>query len=295
MNDVIQLDNVSKSFGSTRALEGLSTTIQRNRVVGLLGLNGAGKTTTMKLLCGLLKADSGTVRLFGEDPWRFESGQRRRIGFLSEDEFPFEEMTFTDAAQFTSRFYPSWDEEYLADLVDLLDVPPDQTYSSLSRGQQRKFYLALVLAPRPELVLLDDPASGLDVTVRREFMQSLLPLMDEQESTILFSSHVMSDVERVAEEVVIIHEGRERLHRSLDDLKEHVQEVMVSGDSVRPPDDALGGEQADGEVSFLLDEPDEDVLEAYRNDGHDVRIRSLSLEDLFVKLVEDDSARSDVS
>ncbi len=287
MNTVISMENVSKFFGNTTALNGYSMEVQPGSVVGLIGLNGAGKTTTMKLLTGLLKPNSGSVEVMGEDPWHMGSTRRKNIGFLSEEDFPFPDMDFGEAARFNSRFYRNWDEEYLRNLIDLLDIPLHTPYTDLSRGEQRKFHLVLVLAPKPDLLLLDDPASGLDVTVRRDFIKSILPLLEEQKSTVLFSSHIMSDVERIANSVAIIHEGRNILHRSLDRLKQEIKRVVVTGPSVSPPPEGtIKSEQTNGETVLIVDRPSDEDLDQLRTDPRTVTVHSMNLEDIFVEIVE---------
>jgi ABC-2 type transport system ATP-binding protein len=286
MNPAFRLENVRKWFGPNRAVDGLSLTVESGHVVGFLGLNGAGKTTTMRMLAGLLRAEEGTLEVLGHDPWTMPPAVRRRIGYLSEKDFPFPHFTFKAAAEFTRKFFSEWDGRYLEKLASLLQVPAETPYSRLSRGQQRKFHLALTLAPKPDLLLLDDPAQGLDVTVRREFIQSILPLLQEGKSTVLFSSHILSDVERIADTVVILHAGRLVLQRPLDELKEKARQVIVR--SPRPVD--LPGvfrvrRSGDEQCCTMFDPPAED-LQALRAQGASVELRPVGLEDFFIDVVE---------
>ena len=286
MEDAIQLEGVKRSFGAVRALDGLDLSVPRGRVVALLGRNGAGKTTTMRLLAGLLRAESGSLRVLGEDPWRLPTEKRRRVGYLAEEEFPFPTFDLAGAAGFLSCFHPSWDGEYLEQLVELFGVPTSAPYSSLSRGKRRQFQLALTLAPRPEVLLLDDPAQGLDVTVRRTFLKSVLPLLEEAGSAVLFSSHILGDVERIADEIAIIHEGRLLLQESADDLKQGAVRIVVSGVEAEPPRGCFRVRTLAGEQAFSVLHPDPDELEALRRRGATVIEQPLDLEELFVDLVE---------
>src|SRR5688572_21089465 len=145
--------------------------VEPGSVLGFLGLNGAGKTTAIRLLAGLLRPDKGTVAILGHESWTLPPEIRRRIGYLSERGFPYD-LDLAAAARFMSGFHPTWDMAYFNSLVEMLKIPALDLYSRLSRGQQRKYQLALALAPRPEVLLLDDPALGLDVAVRREFIES---------------------------------------------------------------------------------------------------------------------------
>jgi len=286
MSFAFRLNGVRKHFGTSRAVDGLTLDVEEGQVVGFLGLNGAGKTTTMRLLAGLLRAEAGILEVLGHDPWTMPPAVRRRIGYLSERDFPFPQMTFAKAAQFTSRFFPDWDDIYLKKLSGLLDIPADRAYSALSRGQQRKFHLALTLAPRPDILLLDDPAQGLDVTVRRDFVQSILPLLQEGKSTIVFSSHILSDVERIAGTIVFLHEGRLVLQKPLDELKEGARQIVIQGSAGPVPAGALRVRRANGEVCYTVVDLDPVQIDALRRGGASVDVRPIGLEDLFVDIVE---------
>jgi ABC-2 type transport system ATP-binding protein len=284
MDDSILLDNVHKSFGTVKALNGATLTVESGAVVGFLGLNGAGKTTAIRVLAGLLRPDRGVAAILGRESWTLPAETRRRIGYLSERGFPYD-MHLGEAASFVSKFHPTWDLPYFLSLVGLLKVPLDIAYPRLSKGHQRKFQLAITLAPRPEILLLDDPALGLDVAVRREFIESILPLLEEQKSTVLFSSHIFSDVERIADSIAILHEGRVRLHERLDDLKEKARQIVVSG--AEPP--ALAGtlrrvtRGRETRITALDFDPRE--IDALRKAGAAVDVNPIPLEDFFLDLV----------
>jgi ABC-2 type transport system ATP-binding protein len=286
MTPAFRLDGVRKWFGPNRAVDGLSLAVETGQVVGFLGLNGAGKTTTMRMLAGLLRAEAGTLEVLGHDPWTMPPAVRRRIGYLSERDFPYPDFTFRAAAGFTASFFSEWDGSYLEKLASLLQVPATTPYSRLSRGQQRKFHLALTLAPKPDLLLLDDPAQGLDVTVRREFIQSILPLLQAGRSTVLFSSHILSDVERIADTVVIVHAGRLLLQRPLDELKEKARQVIVRGAGPMDLPGALRIRRSGNEHCFTVFDPAPGDLQALREKGASVELRPLGLEDFFIDVVE---------
>jgi len=291
MNDVIRLEGVCKYFGSTRAVDDLTMSIPKGQVVGFLGLNGAGKTTTMRLLTGLIRAEQGKINILNNDPWTMDIETRRKIGYLSEKDFPFPEMTLEHAAHFTSRFYPDWDDSYFTKLVSLLHIPLKSTYRILSRGQQRKFHLVLTLAPCPEVILLDDPAQGLDVTVRRELVQSILPLLQEGESTVLFSSHIMSDVERIANSVAIIHSGRLVLQDSLDHLKDRVRQIIIRGTPPANISNAIRYVHSGEETRITVLGLDQCTIDSLRESNTAFEVHSLGLEDLFVDVVAGENQR----
>jgi len=286
MEQAIRLEGVTRKFGSVRALDGLDLRVSRGQVVALVGRNGAGKTTTMRLLAGLLRAEAGCIRILDEDPWRLPASKRRRIGYLAEEEFPFPAFDLAGAAAFLSCFHPSWDEDYLERLVELFELPTSTPYSSLSRGKRRQYQLALTLAPRPEVLLLDDPAQGLDVTVRRTFLKSVLPLLEETGTAVLFSSHILSDVERIADEIAVIHQGRRLLQEPVDELKRGAVRVVVSGKEVDPPGGCFRVHVRGEERAFSLLHADPGELESLRRQGATVVEQPLDLEELFVDLVE---------
>lgn len=224
---VVDIKDLHRSFGAVKALGGLSLEVERGKVVGLLGPNGAGKTTCLRILIGLLRPDSGNAVVLGKDPWSAPPEHRRRIGFLSEEGFPWPKLSFRRAVAFTSSFFPSWDGDFVEELAGILQVPLDIRFGSMSRGERRKAALALVLGPRPELLLLDDPASGLDPVARREMITGVVGLLRRSEATILFSSHILTDVERLADEVCMVVGGKMVLHLPLDVLKSTSRRLLL--------------------------------------------------------------------
>jgi ABC-2 type transport system ATP-binding protein len=229
----VEMKEVCRSFGQVHALQDFSLQARKGKVVALLGPNGAGKTTCMRILMGLLHPDRGTASVLGQDTWSMPSAERRRIGYLSEGGFAWPKMRFETAVEFVSSFFPSWSGSYVDKLVDLLGVPLGTSFEKMSRGQARKATLALTLGPRPELLILDDPGSGLDPSARREMISGIAGLLRETEATVLVSSHIMTDVERLADEVCFIVNGRPVLHATLEDIKNRSRSILVRGRDVQ--------------------------------------------------------------
>ena len=284
MEAVISMQGVARSFGGTRALDGFDLEVPRGTLLALLGPNGAGKTTTMKLLIGLLEVDRGSVKVLGWNPWTMPRVHRKRIGYLSEQDFPFPEFDLDGAARFVSSFFPSWDAQWLESLVTTLRIPRTRSYAQLSRGEQRKFHLALTLAPRPELLLLDDPAQGLDVMTRRDFMRSVLPLLQDSRSTVVFSTHILSDVERIADRVAIVRSGKVVVHDDLDSLKRRVQQVVVPSDEATRLRGTVRSTQRGRELAHTVLDPDATQLDELRARSALIEVNRLSFEDLFIDL-----------
>jgi ABC-2 type transport system ATP-binding protein len=217
---VVELRRVTRRFGSKTALDDISLSIPRGGVFGLIGGNGAGKTTLIKHILGLLKAQTGSVRVFGLDPVQNPVGTLGRIGYLSEDRDLPDWMSVGELMRYTQAFFPSWDEVYAAELRATFDLDPNAKIKNLSRGQRARAGLLAALAHRPELLVLDEPSSGLDPVVRRDILGAIIRTIADEGRTVLFSSHLLDEVERVADRVAIIHEGRILLSAALDEIKE---------------------------------------------------------------------------
>lgn len=286
MSEIVRLDNVRKAFGRRDALNGLDLSVEEGKVVGLLGLNGSGKTTTMRIVAGLARPDSGRVRVFGADPWGFASAERQRIGYLTERDYPFPDQTLDEAIALVDALHGGIDREYVAHLQELLQVRGDVRYTAFSRGNQRRFHLILTLAHKPELLLLDDPAQGLDVEVRHDLVQGLLPLLERGKTTVLFSSHAFNDVERLAEEVVIVHQGRVLLHSALDELKERARQVLVPRGAALDCGRVVRRHVGEREERWTIVDVDPEELAELKRAGSVLDDRGLTLEELFLEFVQ---------
>jgi len=208
MTSVVQLENITHRFGQVLALDGLSLSVKQGEMYGFLGRNGAGKTTTLRLLMGLLRPDAGTITLLGQPVKRVPVALKQRIGYVCQEPNFYPWMTADQLGGFVGSFYPKWDAPEFQRLLRLLDVPRDRRASEMSGGTRTKLGLALALAPRPELLLLDEPTAGLDPVARREFNDQLQALQRQQGTTVMFSSHLVGEVEQLAQRVGIVQAGR---------------------------------------------------------------------------------------
>lgn len=223
----VQFEAVSRAFGDARALDELTFAVPEGSVTALLGRNGAGKTTAMRCLVGLLRPDAGEVSVFGTSLDRLDDAARASIGYVSERQHLDPRLTIGETLEFTRAFYRTWDDGLALDLVDRLGLDPVWSVGSLSLGEGRKVALALNLAFRPRLLVLDEPAANLDAVVRREFLEVVLDMLRAEGMTVLYSTHLLPDVERVADRVVLIERGRRRLESNLDDLKDGVKTLRL--------------------------------------------------------------------
>ena len=287
----ILVNDLSFSYGGGKpALDGLSLQVEAGEVVGLLGRNGAGKTTLLHSLLGLLEPGSGSVSMFGLDPRRQPLDVKRRLGHVSEHDLLPPGRRVDELLAFHADLFPDWDRALCDDLAERFGLDRRARIRELSKGNVRAVSLVCAMAHRPELLLLDEPAGGLDPAARREVLQAAIELLVETGTTVLFSSHYMHDVERLAQRVVMLDDGRVLLDRDVDDLREGCAVAVLPADlgprieampsclRVRPRGDVVhvALEAAPDEAQALLGEH----LEL-----SDVRCNSLNLEDLFVELV----------
>ncbi len=219
-NAVIEVNNLCRRFGKHTALDHVNLQLERGTVLGLVGENGAGKTTLIKHLLGLFKAQSGTVRVFDMDPIQHPKEVLSRIGFLSEDRDMPEWMTIQQYMTYTQGFYPTWDPAYANSLISQFTLDTSQKIKNLSRGQRAKVGLLMALAYKPDLLLFDEPSSGLDPVVRRDMLGAIVRTIAEEGRTVVLSSHLLDEVERVADTIVMIHEGRIILSDSMEQIRD---------------------------------------------------------------------------
>ncbi len=217
---MIQVSEVTRRFGATTALDSVSLSVTQGVVHGLVGANGAGKTTLIKHILGLLRAKSGSVRVFGLDPVADPVTVLSRIGYLSEERDLPGWMRVDELIRYSRAFYPSWDDGYAAELQHTFALDPRARISNLSKGEKARAGLVVALAYRPELLVLDEPSSGLDPIVRRDILAAVLRTIADEGRTVLFSSHLLDEVEQVADHVTMIHRGRIALSAPLHVLRE---------------------------------------------------------------------------
>jgi ABC-2 type transport system ATP-binding protein len=219
LSRVVQVTDLSRRYGKTLALDKVSLDVPRGVVFGLVGENGAGKTTLIKHLLGLLKAQAGSVRVFGIDPVDEPVNVLTRVGYLSEDRDLPDWMRISELLRYLRPFYPTWDDAFAEELRSQFDLDPSARVKSLSQGQRARVGLLAALAYRPELLVLDEPSTGLDPIVRREILSAIIRTIAEEGRTVLFSSHLLDEVERVSDHVALLDRGRIVLCEPLEMIK----------------------------------------------------------------------------
>ncbi|MDF1823539.1 MAG: ABC transporter ATP-binding protein [Verrucomicrobiales bacterium] len=281
---VLSVDGLRRSFGRFTAVDGLDLSVHSGEIYGFLGVNGAGKTTTIRMLMGIIAPDSGTIELFGERTKRTTLKLKQRIGYVSQDQNFYPWMTAEMLGKFVGGLYPTWDADEFRRLLSVLEVPAHRKVSGLSGGMKVKLALALAIAPRPPLLILDEPTAGLDPVARREFLEIITHQAREYGRTTFFSSHLLDEVERAADRVGIIHRGKKRFEGRLSDLQRRVREVTVSSEIALSDGFQIWRElevdENEGGMRRLVVDADPQTWSSSGLGG-----RQLSLDDIFIACV----------
>ena len=227
MPEVIAVANLSRRFGANQALKDVSLSVTPGCVFGLVGENGAGKSTLIKHLLGLWRPQTGTVRLFGLDPIADAVAVLGRIGYLSEEPDLPGWMRVWELLRYMQAFYPRWDAAYADHLRDQFALDPNARIKTLSKGQRARLGLIAAEAHRPELLILDEPSSGLDPIVRRDILEAIIRTVTDQGRTVIFSSHLLDEVERVSDHLAMLHRGALRFCARLDDIKARHRRIAL--------------------------------------------------------------------
>jgi ABC-2 type transport system ATP-binding protein len=238
---VIRTRGLTKYFGAKCAVDDLTLDVPRGCVFAFLGRNGSGKSTTIRMLLGLLRPDRGESLVLGEDSRSLSPELRARVGYLTEEHRLYDWMTVREAGAFQAAFYPRWNERIFRGVLDHFGLKPETRVKHLSRGMRAGLCLALTLAPDPELLVLDDPALGLDPVARRSLVESMIYLTRRSDRTIFFSSHDLGDVERVADYLAVLDDSVLRACCPVETFRERVREVHLSFAGPPPPLPAIPG------------------------------------------------------
>jgi ABC-2 type transport system ATP-binding protein len=222
---LLSTDHLCKSFGRRTVVDGLELRVPRGGVYGFLGRNGAGKTTTIRTLLGILHPDSGQITYDGHTVSHATKQMKRRIGYVSQQQHFYEWMKVERLARFVRAFYPTWDHDEFHRLLDVLRIERRQRVGELSGGTKMKLAMALALAHKPKLLILDEPTAGVDPIARREILDTLRRQVEDHGRTVFFSTHHISEVEDIGDSVGVLHRGELFYQGSLDGLSQRVRRV----------------------------------------------------------------------
>jgi ABC-2 type transport system ATP-binding protein len=253
----IACDSINKGYAGVPVLRNLTLAIPRGAVLGLIGRNGAGKTTLIRILLGLLAPDSGTASLLGEPALELSDRTKMRLGYVPQQPDALAWMNVGDMLSFVGGFYPGWDHDYVAEALLRWRIPPSRVLSRLSPGERERVAVIRALAVQPHVLVLDEPAAAFDPVARRDLLRDIALRAADHGTTVLFSTHIVSDLERVASHVCFLYEGEIVLNSGMDDLKDtHARLILDESTAVRFPQ-SLPGEisrrrRPDGCVSIVL-------------------------------------------
>lgn len=286
----IRLQDVTRVFDKGIGVMHIDLEVRAGTCLALIGPNGAGKTTTLRLVMGMLKPDSGVVEVLGGDPRKHPIPIKQQIGYVSEDQTLPLALRPCDLFSFFGSLYPSWSAERAAAYADRLELPLDRELGRMSRGQRRQVALIGAIAHSPRLLVLDEPAGGLDPLMRRSFMEGVIELLAQEGTAILFSSHQLDQVERLADRIAFMNRGHIVLNRSAASLREDAVRMLVEGitrEQARTCSEVLAARKVEGRVAVTLLTDESRARSMLEEDlpGHVVQTQALGLEDLFVDIM----------
>lgn len=283
----IVLDGVTKRFRKEVAVDNLTLTIPRGSTLGFLGQNGAGKTTTIKMIMGLLRRDAGDIYVLGADPAVDHVAVKQRVGYVPEQQFIYRWMRVSEAIYFCRSIFPKWNDRQCDELLRLFRLDPNKKVKHMSKGMVVKLALLLALSHEPDVLVLDEPMAGLDPVAREELLDGLLRCVCDREQTLLFSSHTLGDVQRLAGTIGIIDEGRLLVHRDVDDMlkrTKRIRAVLSNGKAPQAPPDGVIWQRVDHREWLLtVEDFSGATIEHLRatNQLEKIEVVDIGLEDIF--------------
>ncbi len=297
--NIVAINNLSKRFGGVQALDRVNLELPSGRIVGLLGANGCGKSTLLRHIVGLLRMEAGSCQTFGRSVTKLGPQEMSRIGYVHQEGELLNWMTVPQLIRYVAAYYPTWNVELERKFVEEFGVPLEARVGSLSPGQRQVLAVLLAIGFEPELLILDEPAAGLDPLSRQRFLNLLLDIIQAPGRTIVISSHILSDVEKVIDHVVIMDRGSILRDVSLDDLREEFCRVRVSSLNGGPLPDELPFtnivecQRGGAEALLTIQSLSGDVLEGMAKQcGARLEMNPLSLEDLYRLVVVNANPRS---
>jgi ABC-2 type transport system ATP-binding protein len=285
---VIEIQNLVRRYGKHDAVNGLSLTVQPGKCYGFFGRNGAGKTTTIKCLLNLLRADFGSVRVFGFDPQRDEVAVKSRLAYVPDVVAFYPWMTVRDTLQYVASFRTNWNRDIENDLIKRFQLDQTKKTTSLSKGQRTQLALIGAICPEPELLVLDEPTSGLDPIVRREFIETVIGAYqsgDPGKRTVFVSTHLISEFEGLIDEFTIVEGGKNLLTMEADAARDRFKKIRARFSEIPKLDlsGALSVKQSGREVEILANGNSEELLAALKSHApEELKIEALTLEEIFV-------------
>jgi ABC-2 type transport system ATP-binding protein len=217
MEPILEVKNLRKNYKDF-SLKDVSFKLDRGYIMGFIGQNGAGKSTTIKLIMNLLKRDGGEIKIFGKDNIKHEIEVKNKIGFVYDECYFYEELTVLEMKEIIASFYKEWDDDVFNRYIKEFDIPPKEKIKDLSKGMKMKFSLAIALSHNADLLIMDEPTSGLDPVVRSEILDILSDTIQDENKSVFFSTHITSDLDKIADYIILIDNGEIVLSAAKDDI-----------------------------------------------------------------------------
>ena len=286
----VVLSGLHKSYRSGGAvLEGVDLEVPRGSVVGLLGRNGAGKSTLIKCSLGLLHPDQGSCCIFGVESRELAGPEKSRLGYVPQNIEFYPWMSVEETLDYTGTFYPTWNSHYVKETAREWGLDLEQSARKLSKGQAQMLSILLAIGHEPELLILDEPAASLDPAARRNFLAALVSMVTDLDQSVLFSTHITSDLERVADRVAVLQNGRVGFDGELDELKERVKRVRLIGSSPLPRSlripEAISVRVRGKEALVSVTDCNDALLSRLEREFQaKADVQDLSLEDIFLEI-----------
>ena len=282
----VRLRGLTKQYGKTTVVDNLTLEIPRGSFFGLIGANGAGKSTTLKMLAGMLDQTSGSAEVLGTKIEELSPQKISRIGYVPETHQIYRWMTVDEVVWFCKRLNPRWNDATCSELLKLFRLDRTKRVKSLSKGMLAKLGLALAISHDPELLILDEPMSGLDPIAREEFLDGVLRTISERDCTVILSSHSIDDVQRMSDSIGLIHQGRLLIHRSTEEILRQTKRVrFVLDDNERPPtiDSTIWARNENREWYVTVSEFSPQMQEKLNHDRRvtNIEVYDLSLEEIY--------------
>src|SRR5690349_5284358 len=288
-SSTVEASHLSKAFGSKRVLHDLSFGVSAGDVIGVLGKNGAGKTTLLELMLGFTQPTEGAVRVFGHESYRLPGEAKARVGFVPQQDELLDSLKVADQLRVIASFYPRWDGELITRLCKEWGIDERARIKSMSVGERQKLSILLAFGHEPDLLILDEPVASLDPIARRQFLEQLVEISADGRRSIIFSSHIVSDIERLANRIWILKEGRLYWQGDLDSLKESIVRVHLRGSGPLPEVLSIPGalsvrREAAFPTAIVRHWTEAAQRDLERQISGSVEVEVLSLEEIFVEL-----------
>jgi len=280
MSNILEVKNLTKKYEGFM-LDNISFNLERGYIMGFIGPNGAGKTTTIKLLMNLTKKDAGEIKFFeGLDSIKHERQIKQRIGFVYDENHFYDELTLSEMKNIIAGFYSRWDDDAFSKYMKRFELPPGKKIKELSKGMKMKYSLAIALSHNAELIIMDEPTSGLDPVFRREILDILSDLLQDENKSIFFSTHITKDLEKIADYITFINDGKIVFSESKDKIMESYS--IVKGGNELLDQDIIKEFVGLKENRFGFEGLTKDISKVQKLLGNDVIIEKPSLDDIMV-------------